>query len=470
LLDFWPLNRFGRVAMVPGPTGSETLPEPAGEDACATGNWRGLVMEKVPFFALTAIFSVITYFSQKKDSLVVDFATLPLKGRLANAVVSYARYIAKTLWPDSLAAYYPMVKWQTSQVLVAALLVVGISTLAIWMARRRPWMFVGWFWFAGLLFPVIGISQVAMQSMADRFSYLPHIGLFILVVWAVVELPARLAKIGLSLLCAAAVVLAGVSAHQVRYWTDSETVFRHVLAVTPDNDITEYFMGLALLEKKDAAGAKYHFERTLEMNPKYSGAYMRLGDISRAQGNFNEAEQKYRAAVNAEPNATICNLKLAGLLAKKQGGAEEAIQHFRVALKNRPEIPEAQYQLGQLLNDRHDVAGAIIAFQTAVRVKPDMTNALNDLAWALATQADAKLRDGPKAVEFASRAVELTHRNVPGMLDTLAAAYAETGRFDDAVATLRDAVQKAQGIGAVNLADELNGRVKLYQAKQPYRE
>ena len=179
LLDFWPLNRL---------TKDSTL------------KVSGLVLEKIPFFIFSGIFSVITYYAQKKDSLVVDFATFPLSSRLANAVVSYGRYIAKTIWPNSLAAYYPMEKWQVGQIVVAALLFFGISIFAFIVARRRPWFFVGWFWFAGLLFPVIGISQVAMQSMADRFSYLPHVGLFILIVWAAVELPAKTAKVALSTL------------------------------------------------------------------------------------------------------------------------------------------------------------------------------------------------------------------------------------------------------------------------------
>src|SRR5262249_44755038 len=156
-----------------------------------------------------------------------------------------------------------------------------------------------------------------------RFTYLPHMGLFVLLVWSVFELPVQRVKIALPLLCAAIVALAAVSSRQVRYWQDSEMLFDHILAVTPDNDITEYYMGLALLqEKHDPTRARQYFERTLQLNPKYSGAYMRLGDIFYAEQRFNEAEQHYRAAVNAEPNATICNLKLAQLLAKKQGGAE----------------------------------------------------------------------------------------------------------------------------------------------------
>jgi tetratricopeptide (TPR) repeat protein len=450
LIDFWPLNRSTKDGAV---------------------NWRALVLEKIPFFLLSAGFSVITFFAQKKDSLVVDFKTLPMQARLANAVVSYARYIGKTIWPKSLAAYYPMEKWQASQVIFAIVLVAGISALAVWMVRRRPWMFVGWFWFVGLLFPVIGISQVAMQSMADRFAYLPHIGLFIFVVWTLVELSVRQAKIALSALGVAALVMAGVSAHQVRFWESSETLFRRVLAVTPDNDITEYYMGMVLLvEKHDMTGAEYYFKRTLEMNPKYSGAYMRLGDIYMGRRQYDEAEQQYRKAVEAEPNATICNLKLAKLLAQKPEGKEEAIRCYRVALKNRPEIAEAQYQLGQLLNDKHDVGGAIAAFQQAVHVKPDMTDALNDLAWALATQSDAKLRNGLQAVEFASRAAELTHHNAPNVLDTLAAAYAEAGRYDDAVATLRDAIKRADGMGAVNITGDLEAHLKLYEAKRPFRE
>jgi tetratricopeptide (TPR) repeat protein len=448
LLDLWPLNRIGNDTKA---------------------SVRSLVLEKVPFFALSGIFSVITYFAQKKDSLVIDFATLPLAPRIANAFVSYARYLSKTVWPVSLSAYYPMQKWQTPQVLLAAFLVIAISVFALLMVRRRPWVFVGWFWFAGLLFPVIGISQVAMQAMADRYTYLPHIGLFILVVWAVCQLPVQRAKMALSVLGVAALSFGAVSAHQLRYWKDSETLFRHIIAVTPDNDITKYFMGLTLLEKRDLDAAQYYFEGALKMNAKYSGAYMRLGDILAARNRLEEAEQNYRAAVNAEPKATICHLRLAKFLAKR-GIKDEAIEHYRFALKNRPEIADAQYQLGQLLNERHDVAGAIVAFDQAVRVKPDLVDALNDLAWALATQPDAKLRDGARAVEIATRAAELTHRNSPGILDTLAAAYAEAGRFEEASATIRDAIQKAQSAGAIGLPEEFQTRLKLYQAKQPYRE
>jgi tetratricopeptide (TPR) repeat protein len=255
----------------------------------------------------------------------------------------------------------------------------------------------------------------------------------------------------------------------MQYWKDSEALFARVIAVTPENDITEYFMGMALLEKHDLFGARHYFERTLQLNPKYSGAYMRLGDIAHAERQFAEAEHQYRAAVEAEPRATICHLKLAKLLAEKRS-VDEAIEHYRIGLRNRPEIPQAQYELGQLLNDKHDVAGAIAAFEEAVRVKPDMLDALNDLAWALATQKDAKLRNGTEAVEFASRAVALTHGTAPNVLDTMAAAYAEAGRFDDAVATMRSAIQICRDSGQNPTATELEGHLKLYQAKKPYRE
>jgi protein O-mannosyl-transferase len=448
LLDFWPLNRFTKD------TGASA---------------RNLVLEKIPFFLFSAIFSVITMYAQKKDDLVVSFAMLPLKARIENAFVSYARYIAKTVWPDSLAAYYPMEKWQAPQVIFAALLVVAISGFALWAARRKPWMFVGWFWFVGLLFPVIGISQVAMQAMADRFTYLPHIGLFMFIIWAVIQLPVQQAKVVLTVFCAAAIALAGVSSRQVRYWQDSETLFKHILAVTPENDITVFYTGIAALEKHNVPEAMHYFERTLQLNPRYSGAYLKLGDIYREAGQFDRAEENYRLAVEAEPTATTCQLKYAWILAKV-GKSGDAIEHYRTALRARPDVAEAQYHLGQLLNERHDVAGAIAAFQQAVRVKPDWTDALNDLAWALATQADAKLRNGSQAVEFATRAATLTQRSAPGILDTLGAAYAEAGRFDDAVATMRDAVQRAKALGSGALAAELEGRLKLYQAKQPYRE
>ncbi|HXC35146.1 MAG TPA: hypothetical protein VNV43_04685, partial [Candidatus Acidoferrales bacterium] len=247
LLDFWPLQRF------------------VARGAATASTFRRLSIEKIPFLVLAVIFCVVTFLVQRKAGAVVALKYFPMPARLANAMVSYAHYLEKTIWPDPLAMLYPWQRWTPGEIAGSTGIVVGFSLLAIWSARRRPYIFVGWFWFVGMLIPVIGIVQVGLQAMADHYAYLPLIGIFIVLAWGLMDSGAaanpQLRLRPLPVVAAVVVVaLLGVaSAMQVCYWKNSETLFTHAVRVTGHNTTAHYILG-ALYDSRgqtDFAAAQF---------------------------------------------------------------------------------------------------------------------------------------------------------------------------------------------------------------------
>lgn len=449
LLDYWPLQRIQEF------------------------KWRPLmasVIEKAPFFALTAVFCVVTFLVQKKSGAVISLAEFPLRHRLANAAVSYARYVGKTFWPHSLAGFYPYHIWPASQVIPAILLFAAISIVAILSMRRRPYLFVGWFLFAGMLVPVIGISQVGMQAMADRFTYLPHIGLLMAVVWLAFDLgrkfkPSLLAISG-ALVAAACVP---VTMAQLATWKDSETMITHTLRAGGDSSEAHFYLASVLQGKGKFDEAKFHYMEAYRINPLSHEALCGVGNVLNEQGKLDEAAEQYEKALKMRPDSPMAHHCLADLR-MKQGRSDEAIAHYTAALQGNPDLPDAHFQLAGLLAAKHYAAGAMFHFHEAVRLHPNWTEALNNLAWDLATQREDTLRNGQQAEQFAMRAVTLTRNNDPAALDTLAAAFAEEGRFSDAVRTAASAMEKAKAAGDTNMAVDIQSRIKLYQSQRAYRE
>ncbi len=443
LLDFWPLKRVSSVR--------------------AGG---ALVLEKVPMFLVSAAASATTFFAQKGSGSVVGLESFPLSERLQNVTVSYARYLGKTFWPQNLCAYYPYEGWTALQVAGAALLMLALSALAIWSVRKRPFVFVGWFWFVGMLVPVIGFAQVGAQSMADRYAYLPHVGLFIVLVWGSFAIARKPALIVLSIATVAAAV---VATSQVAYWRDSEVLFDRTLRLTENNVSANYFMALALETKGKKAESIPYFQEAIRGNPDNIKALTHLGRIFGEQGKIDDARKQFEAALRVDSDLPLTHINLADMLIR-QGKRDEAIEHYIAAMQSKPDMPEAHFELSNLLSAKHDYEGAIAQLRTAVEQKPNYPDALNSLAWMLATQPNPKLRNGAEAVRFAEQAVALTKNSDPGLLDTLAAAYAEAGRFPDAIKTIESAVQIAATSGQTKLVTELKERLQLYQTATAYRE
>jgi len=463
LLDYWPLGRFLVPSRSPVGKAARVAPPP-------TVSLTWLLLEKAPFLALAAIFSFITYSVQQTAGAVIDMKYFPLDARLANAVVSYAHYVGRTVWPTSLAMLYPYQNWTTAQIAGSTVLFAGLSWLAIWSARRRPYVFVGWFWFAGMLIPVIGLVQVGLQVMADRYTYLPLIGIFIALAWGLAELAAspgrRMFVISGAML--AIVLILPATALQVRYWKNSQTLFEHTVAVTGHSTVANYILGALADSQGRTDEAMARFNSAIQDDPGNVKARCGLAYLLGDQGKLDEAAAQYYAALRVAPDSAKAHFGLAEVLIR-QHLPDEAMDHYNLALQANPNIAEAHYQLAALCGAHHDTGSAITHLQAAIRLAPDWPLPFNNLAWILATQPESQFRNGPEATKLALHAVTLTGEN-PGMLDTLAAAYAESGQFANAVATAQSAIQKAGDSGQTNLASEIESHLKSFQSEHALRE
>lgn len=389
LLDYWPLQRASDFRA-----------------------WRGMIIEKIPLFALSAAASVATMFAQTVT--MASLEQLPLLPRLKNAAVSLVAYLRQMFWPTDLAVFYPHPHDQLNIwiVLAAAVLIIVITIVAILVHQKHPAVFVGWFWYLLLLVPVLGIVQAGLQARADRFTYLPHIGITILLTWTCADLTQQWRNRRVVLTSLATIAIASsifLSYKQTTYWRDSISLWEHALAVTPDNQTAHQNLAAALWSK----------------------------------GKTAEANKHSRAA---------------------------AIAHARTTLKDYPYDVPTHNDLGVLLVQSGDVRAGIEQWEISLQIDPNDGNALNNLAWVLATFPADTIRDGKRAVELAGKAATLPGGAAPVVLRTLAAAYAETGDFPNAINTAQRAVDLATTQNNTSLLATLRHEIELYQARTPYRE
>ena len=675
LLDYWPLRRAELSA-----------------ERLRIKPIMPLVLEKIPFFALAACSSVITVLAQKRGGAVVPIEVISLDVRCWNALVSYLRYIGKLFWPHDLAVIYPYVyEWPSWLVGAAAALVLTVSWLALRLRRPSPYFPVGWFWFLGTLVPVIGLVQVGEQAMADRYTYIPSIGLFIVISWGAVQVLGNWPLRKRALITTAAVTLSvcvGLTRSQVACWQDGISLFEHAVAVTRNNATAHNSLGIALAAKNRLAEAVAQYRLALQINPSYGLAHnnlgvaltrlgrhdeavahyqsaldvdpedfdahfnlansfnpgfvdeaagdlnsrtrwanpeqsrehylkalalgpddisarVNLGNLEAAEGNLNAAVRYYQDALQVDPRAALAHFNLALALARigktndavqsfskavelqpdnpeaqfqlanilaSQGQLEEAIVHYRIVLKLRPthfmascnlggalaklnrfqeasryfaeairvrpDYPDAHVHLGKVFalqgkleeavkeyataarlepnnpdlhrqtalllvqqgrtegaascfsavvklkpedpRAHYDLAlvyvklgqsdQAVAQFQKALRLKPDWVEAMNNLAWLLATAPESDVRNGTQAVALAGRACELTQHQDPNTLGTLAAAYAEDGDFEKAVATAMRAHQLAKETGRLETAKAVLVRLESYREKKAWHQ
>ncbi len=431
LLDYWPLARSQRSGVGDQRSGMQS----ARVDARSLFN---LVAEKIPLFLLSAASCVATILAQRQATGSAN--ELPLGWRMENALVTYVTYIRQMLWPVKLSVFYPHPEnnlpiWQIT---LAGALLAGVTLIALILRKRCPYIFTGWFWYLIMLFPVIGIFQVGLQGHADRYTYLPQIGLYVAITWAIADLAARRRNRGAVLTCAGAaaiVLLSLVAWKQTSYWKNSETLWRHALAVSSSNDVAQAGLGGVLLGR---------------------------GKIDEAIGNFQEA-------LRIRPGNAEVHRSLAEALMQK-GNAVEAISHWEKAVELQPEDVTARDSLGAALAQQGHLNQALVQWRESLKYVPDDGNALSNLAWVLATAPDASLRNGMQAIEFAQRASQIAEHRNPMILRTLAAAYAESGRFPEAVATAGQGVRLALDQKNRALADDLQRNIALYEAKTPLRD
>jgi protein O-mannosyl-transferase len=510
LLDYWPLQRY--------------------QVAGSGFGFQRLVFEKLPFFVLAAGSSVVTFLVQEHGGAIMAMDDYTLENRVVSALISYCRYLEKSFWPTDLAVFYPHVaQWPMLEAMLAAVLLGGITASCFLVRRGHPFCLMGWLWFVGTLVPVIGLVQAGEQSMADRYTYFPSLGLFIVVVWGAHELAGRsryraVAVAAAFLACMVACVL--LTRQQLGYWKDSETLFRHALAVTDDNTLAETDLGLAVLGKgrvDEAIGhlqtaarlqptaaevhnnlglaylnqKQYHeaieqFQIAINLKPSHAKAHGNLGLAFFGKNDFDGAVREFQATVDLQPDFDGAQVNL-GFALLKSGRTGEAIGQLQGAINRNPDDGNARFNLGVAFSSEGRLDEAIVQYQEAIRINPNdadaknnlardselkketeraATNpaALNNLAWRLATSPIAGLRNGTLAVKLAEQACQLTQYRAAVMVGTLAAAYAEAGRFDEAVATGQKACALASEFGEAGLLQRNRELVALYQAHRAYHE
>ena len=368
LLDYWPLSRLSFPAL----QNSSTPP-------------LHLFLEKLPFFLLSAAASLVTFLVQRSAGAVA--ATLPFAARTENALVSYCRYLGKLFWPVDLCILYPHPDyWPTMLVLLCGMMLLGISILAFAAARRHPWFLTGWLWYVGTLVPVIGLVQVGQQSMADRYSYIPDIGLLVAIIWGVHELTKRWrpAETRLAVTALVMTVLCVALTHrQIGYWKDSETVFRHAIAATKNNSLAHGSLAKALTGKGRIEEAIDEYRKAISLEPKDTIARNNLGILLEQKGLIDEAMSQYLDALGQNPNDAVTHNNLGMGLANK-GQLNEATAHFETAIGISSGYADAHHNLGLVLAMRGHIDEAILQYQEAIRINPAYAKAYKNLGMALA--------------------------------------------------------------------------------------
>jgi Flp pilus assembly protein TadD len=511
LLDFWPLGRYNIMASHAGGPNP-----PATEHETQNTSLLRLITEKAPFFLLAFASSVVTFLAQRQQA-VVSLKAYSLGLRLENALVSYLGYLVKSFWPVNLAAFYPLPdKIPIIEVVLAALVLAAISTLA-WRSRRKyPCILIGWLWFLGTLVPVIGLVQVGSQAMADRYMYLPSVGLFVAVVFGMVEGQTRLGSQAVPPILAALVSLGciAVTEYQLQFWQNTETLFTHTLAVTKNNGPAHMMLGVwfereghpaeALQEYQRALGVDHslmvqvsggekrslvaqvqlllgqsaerlgnvdiaaaNYREALRVDSNLVEAYNNLGNLLDVSGKTNEALTNYQSAARLLPGSLLVHENLGTELAKI-GSIDEAIAEYQEASRLAPEDPRPFYLMGKALWHHGRSAQAATGFENALKRDPNDVQSLTYLARVLSSDEDPKVRDGARATTLAKKASELTEGKQPFVLGSLAMAYAEAGRFDEARQTATNALQLA-GTNT-ELSSNLLRQLNSYESNRPYRE
>jgi Tfp pilus assembly protein PilF len=381
ILDYWPLGRFdtGRPAR---PQVHES-PDPHHRKPPAVS----LVLEKMPLIVIAAAAGVVAFLAQNRGGALESFAFLPIDVRLANAVVSYVMYIGKTIWPQNLAVFYPhpgstIPMWQVA---MSGLLLLGISVLAIRESRKRPYLIVGWLWYLGTLVPVIQLVQVGDHAMADRYTYIPLIGLFVMIAWGLADMAARWpgTRIVLGTSAAGFVIGLAISSQiQARHWKNSVTLFEHALNVTAENHVAHTNLGVALAGQGKLDRAIWHYSQAVTIEPDYVGARLNLASALAERDKLQEAVAHYSEVLRVKPDYADAHFNMGNALIRLCE-PEKAILHYTEALRINPNDPEILNNLGIALSKQERLEEAAQRFREALRIQPDFAAARHNLTAVL---------------------------------------------------------------------------------------
>jgi Flp pilus assembly protein TadD len=487
LLDVWPLGRL------------RTGTDGGGE------SFSRLIVEKLPLLVLAAASGVITLLASAAGGAMHVAESTSFGLRLANAIVAYGAYLWTTVWPLGLACFYPHPAHtggvQPLAVTGSALLLTAVTAVAVLSRRRRPWLAVGWLWFLGVLVPTLGLVQVGYQARADRYTYLPSIGLCVAAAWLLDEwVGGRRGRRAMAV-GASVVLLVGwmvLTSGQLGHWQSTRALFEHALRVTDDNYVARYGMGIVHDEEGDLRRAEEELRSAVAIWPEFAAAHNRLGLVLQKAGRYEEARGRFERALELVPEFAEAHSNLGSLL-ERQGDLEGALDHLRTAVRLRPDFARAHNNLGIVYARRNDLIRARAHYERSVELMPDLVEAwsnlgnvferrgrhreavarygtalgldadhvpaLAGLAWLLATSADPQVRDGTGALRRAERCADVTDGRDPGCLEALAAAHAELGQFERAVHWQTEALERTPEWRAA----EPRLRLDRYRAGLPLR-
>ena len=513
LLDYWPLNRVTNQRSGVGNRGSGVSSQLPSRSYREPG-WSlvgHLILEKVPLLLLCVVSSVATFLAQ--GHAIVSISRLPFWWRLNNAFLSYVVYVRQMFWPFRLAPFYTYPQtFLVWEVAASILLLIGLTAAAIALRRGHPYLVTGWFWYLGMLVPVIGVVQVGSQAHADRYTYLPQIGLYLALTWMIADLVKSWRRRWILTATATAVIgfLSWTAWVQASYWREGESLWKHTLAVTGNNETAHSLLGDLALEKGLIDEAAAHYQAAVNVWPSSPTFQAKLGKALLRKGLNDEAIVHFQKAIElashrtdterAELQADIGNellqkglvdeaivqfqqaLELAsadriihndyGNALLRKGRVDEAIVQFQKALDSGVEdayAPTIHYNLGNALRQKNLLSEAVAQYREALKRAPRLVAAQDNLAWTLATAPDASLRNGSQALELATQANQLSGGRDPVILRTLAAAYAENGQFSKAFESAKSALDLAITRKNQALVEALQHDISLYQTGLPYR-
>jgi Flp pilus assembly protein TadD len=551
LLDYWPLSRL------------------------RWNNWRTPAAEKLPLVVLAAIACWLTISAQSAAGAVKPWEHFSADVRVGNALIAYASYLGLFVWPSGLAPFYPHPRLGlfSVQAIAAGVLLVGLTVLALRQSRARPYLIVGWLWYLGTLLPVIGLVQVGGQGMADRYTYIPMVGVTFAVVWAIFELAGRSSESRITALATGALILLVLlvgTRRQVSHWRDTEALWRRTLTVTvrnyeahrnlgqtlerqgkldeaheqyrkaledyPNKEVVHIDLGALQMRRGKFAEARQHFQAALDIDGKNPVTNSNMGALLLAQGRPVEAEPYLRKAIAARPDFASAHFNLAlvliatgrfddgtahfdfgrgleprnvaahhrfavalrdrgrfseaelylreilatdpasaechhdlGILLEERGEIHQAVEHYRQCTRLRPREIHYRLALAHALWAAKDQWAAEAQYRDALAMDPEWPVRINEQAWRLAVHPDPKHRDGKQAVRLAEQVCQSTAFEQPDFLDTLAAAYAEVTRFQESASLAQRAIDRARAARNHAFANEVQSRLRMYEARQPFR-
>jgi tetratricopeptide (TPR) repeat protein len=442
LLDYWPFQRLGSNAQ---PVNVRLN--------------RRILLEKVPFVLLAVAAAITTFVVQSKAGAVVSDSSLT--AQLGNVPVSYCRYLTKWFWPSNLAVFYPRESWTILTVTGAVLVLVAIST-ALWFQRNaRPWLLVGWLWFLVVLGPVIGLVQAGEQAMADRYSYLPSIGIVFILAWGWKDLTRRwpvLRSLSAAIAMVAIVLCSMLTMRQIHFWKDTTSLFEHAIRVTENNYLAHNNLGVVMDHAGRLAEARVEFETAIKEKPNYAEGHNNLGLTLAKLGSEAEALQHYQQAIRLKPGYADPHNNLA-LLLEHRGDLAEAIEQYLTAIRLRPDYADVHYNLGIAFARARRFDEAIAQFGEVVKYRPDSADAHNNMGVALDQKGDiaAAVREYMAALSLNPKYTR-AHFN-------LGVALARLGRLDDAIAEFEQAIRLEPNY--VEARKNLDSLLKAKQQRAP---